>query len=216
MRLTVAVFVFLALTLGAFAEPTTWTLSGLTLNDGVTASGSFTFDPDAGTACSTASSPCGTYSSVDITTTAGGGLSAETYSFVCHQNVAGCTGLSPDSTEVLFLTSNSADQTGLPGLAFFFARGGALPPAGLTDAGGTIDVSNSSLSVGAVEEAICSDAACTGPSSPFVASIAGSVVATPEPSYTLLLGVCLAGLGLAGFYRRRAFGRNQGQRLGSS
>lgn len=206
MRLTAAVFALFTLALSAPAEPITWTLSGVTLQDGVTASGSFTFDADAGTACSTGTSPCGTYSSIDIATTAGGGLSAETYLYACGEDVPTCTGVSPDSTEVLLLTSSAANQSGLPGLALFFTGSGATPPAGLTDAGGTIDVSNSSSSVGVVVEGICNDAACSAPSSPEVSSTAGSVVAvtTPEPSYTMLVGVCLASLGLIGFYRRRA------------
>ena len=202
MRLTYTVFALLTLALNASAEPITWTLSGVTLTGGVTASGSFTFDADAGTACSTTSSPCGTYSSIDITTTAGGGLSAETFLFACGQDVATCTGVKPDSTEVLFLTSSAANQGGLAAIAFFFTGVGAIPPAGLTDAGGTLDVSNSSLAVGAVQEAICLDAACSQPTNPAVVSTAGSVVATPEPSYMLLLVTCLAGLCLVRFRRR--------------
>src|ERR1700683_2077732 len=68
-----------ALSLAAYAGPVTWTLSGVAFSDGITASWSFTFNADAGTACSTGSTPCGAYSNVDITTTAGGGFPAETF-----------------------------------------------------------------------------------------------------------------------------------------
>ena len=39
----------------AKALPVTWYLNGVVFNDGGTASGSFNFDPDAGTPCSTGS-----------------------------------------------------------------------------------------------------------------------------------------------------------------
>lgn len=145
MRPTCTIFSLLALALAASAMPVNWTLSGVTLNDGVTVNGTFTFNPDSGTACTGGTTPCGTYSNVDITTTTGGGLAGTTFLDVCETDVPSCTGLSPDSTEVLFLTSNAANQTGLLAIAFFFTGVGAFPPAGLTDAGGIIDVSNSSL-----------------------------------------------------------------------
>lgn len=146
------------------------------------------------------------YSDIDITTTAGGGLPAETFLYACGADVPSCTGLIPDSTEVLLLTSVAVDQTGLPAIAFFFTGVGGFPPAGLTDAGGTFDVSASSDSVGAVEEGLCNDAVCTGPSGPTVVSTSG-VVGTPEPSSALLLGASLAGLGLL---RLRRFYRSRG------
>ena len=186
-----AMFALLALSQTALAVPVTWTLDDVTLQDGVTASGSFVFNADTDT-----------YSSVDITTTAGGGLSAETFLFTCGQDVPTCTGVSPNSTEALFLTSSAANQTGLAGIAFFFTGAGGVPPAGLTDAGGTVDVSNSSSSVGFVQEAICLDASCSSPESPSVVVTAGSVVAStgvPEPSSVLLLGAALLGLGLIRF-----------------
>ncbi len=198
---TVLTLLTLGLALSASAAPITWTLSGVTLGGGITASGSFTFNADAGTACSGATTPCGTYSNVDITTTAGGGFGAATFLYTCGQDVATCNGFSPDSTEALFLTSNASNQIGLLGIDFFFTALGVKPPAGLTDAGGTIDVSNSSLSVGAVIEGLCSNPACS-PLGSQEFSTAG-LVSSPEPSSALLLGASLAVLGLARFYRSR-------------
>jgi hypothetical protein len=172
--LTLVTLVFL-LTVSAKAEPLTWYLSGVTFDDGGTATGGFNFDPDAGTPCRTGASPCGMFSNVDIKTTTGGTRTGATYMFVCGQDVPTCTGVSPDSTAVLNLTTSAANQTGLPAFALFFTGVGGVPPAGLTDFGGTIDVSNSSSSVGAGLEASCSDAACSAPAPPQRATVAGVV-----------------------------------------
>jgi hypothetical protein len=117
------------------ASPILWTLNGVTLTDGGTVSGTFTFNPDTGTPCGSVS-PCGTYSNVNIVTTNGSSRTGVTYSFVCGQSVVSCTGVSPNSTEVLFLTSNVANQAGAPALALFFTGINGLPPRGLTDSGG--------------------------------------------------------------------------------
>ncbi len=123
MRTTLTILAVLTLALTASAMPVTWTLTGIVLNGGVaTATGSFTFDADAGTACSTTLSPCGTFSNVDITTSLGGGLPAETFLYTCGTDVPTCTGASPDSTEALFLTSTNPNQTGMVALAFFFTE----------------------------------------------------------------------------------------------
>jgi hypothetical protein len=128
MRLCLTVVVFaLLLNIAATAEPLTWYLSGVVFNDGGSASGGFTFDPDAGTPCSTGASPCGLYSNVVIQTTAGATLPGATYTFVCGQDVPTCTGVSPDSTMVLHLTTKAADQTGNAAFALFFT-GVARPP----------------------------------------------------------------------------------------
>ena len=182
----------LLLAVAGRASPVTWILNGVTLSDGGTASGTFTFDPDARTACGSNSSPCGVYNHVQILTTNGTSRTGVTYSFVCEQDVAACTGISPDSTEVMFLSSNSANQAGNPALALFFTGTGALPPRGLTDAGGTLDLSNTSGSVGSVDEGTCINASCSQPGSPIRFSTAGSVTAVPEPAASLLW---IAGLG---------------------
>jgi hypothetical protein len=183
MRLTRTILVLIGLSVTASAGPILWTLDGVTFAGGGAASGSFDFDADTGL-----------YSNVDITTTTGGGVTGATYLFTCGQDVASCTGVSPNSTEALFLATNVADETGLPAIAFFFTGIGGAPPQGLTDNGGTIDISNSSLSVGAVQEALCSNAACSGPAAPSRSSDAGTVVA-PEPSSMLLVGMAVLLLG---------------------
>jgi hypothetical protein len=161
---------------GANAMPLTY-LVNVTFGDGGTAIGSFTFDPLAGTPCNTGASPCGRFYNVNIVTTTGTVRTGVTYHFVCGQDVPTCTGVSPDSTQVLTLTSAAGNQAGLPALALFFTGVGAVPPAGLTNPGLLpIDLSNSSLSVGAVLEGTCIDAACSAPTPPTRTSVAGQAI----------------------------------------
>jgi hypothetical protein len=178
-RLTLCSLTLVLLSSAANASVLTWYLNGVKFDDGGTASGSFNFDPDGGTPCSTGATPCGRFSNVSITTTSGSTRTGATYTFVCGQDVPTCTGVSPDSTAVLNLTSSAANQTGLPAFALFFTGVGGTPPQGLTDFGGTIDVSNSSASVGAGLEASCADAACSAPAPPTRITVAG-VVASSE------------------------------------
>jgi hypothetical protein len=181
-----SVLILISLSLTASAGPILWTLEGVTFAGGGTASGSFDFDADTGL-----------YSNVDIVTTTGGGVTGATYLFTCGQDVPTCTGVAPNSTEALFLTSNAVSQSGLQAIAFFFTGVGGSPPQGLTDLGGVIDISNSSLSVGAVQEASCFDAACSQPTAPSRVDNAGVVVSAPEPSSALLVGMAIMLLGFA-------------------
>lgn len=185
-RGTYSMVALISLCVAANASPIVWVLNGVALSDGGTANGTFTFNPDSGAPCGSFS-PCGTYSNVNIRTTTGSSRTGASYMFVCGESVAACTGVSPDSTEVLFLASNATNQSGDQALAFFFTGLGDFPPQGLTDAGGIIDISSSSGSVGAVREANCANAACTLPAGTVRYSTAGTVSATPEPATWLLL-----------------------------
>jgi len=147
----------------ASGYPIAYSLVGVQFNDGGTASGSFIFDPDTGL-----------YSNVNITTTDGSARSGATYTYVCGQDVASCTGVAPNSTELLNLTTTDADQTGKPGLALFFTGVGSTQGLGTAT---QFDISNSSPSVGAGQEAACKDAACSQPTDPSRVTIAGFVVA---------------------------------------
>jgi hypothetical protein len=167
-RLTLCLLTLILLSSAANASVLTWYLNGVKFDDGGTASGSFNFDPDAGTPCSTGATPCGRFSNVSITTTTGSTRTGATYTFVCGQDVPTCIGVSPDSAGVLTLTSTAANQTGMPAFALFFTGGGG-PPQGLTDFGGTIDVTNNGL------EASCVDAACSAPTPPTRVTVAGVV-----------------------------------------
>jgi hypothetical protein len=135
----------------AWAVPQTWTLFGVMFDDGGTASGSFTFDPDTNT-----------YSAVNVTTTSGASRTGATFAFVC---TAPCTGIAPPGPgAVLMLTTSSAgDQTGLPGMSMRFQS----PLSNVPDKGVAIDTGL---------EATCSDAGCSNPVDPVRRIIAGHVV----------------------------------------
>jgi hypothetical protein len=192
--------VAMSLTVGhAMAEPVLWKLSGVTFGDGATASGSFYFDPDAGTPCGPGTFVCGQFSDVDIVTTAGsagdgGSFSGATYQYVCGTDDAACQGTQPASNNVTFLTSNVSDQTGLTSLFFRFTGDTGTPPAGLTDAGGTV-ILGDSLTTGYVFEATCLDASCDTTVNPDRTNNAGELIGTvPEPSGLLLVGFAIAAL----------------------
>jgi hypothetical protein len=124
---------------------------------------------------------------VRVVTTTGTTRTGATYTFVCGQDVPTCTGAAPDSTEVLNFTSTAADQTGMPAFALFFTGIGGTPPQGLSSYGENIDISNSSLSVGAGQEASCSDPACSIPGPPSRATVAGQVANASLPYEQQLL-----------------------------
>lgn len=94
--------------------PLVWTLSGVTFNDGGTASGFFTFDASTLT-----------YSGIAVATTAGTTRGAASYAF--------SSPVSDATTLLMFTTNPASDQTGLP--AFGLAFGSSL-----TNAGGTSSI----------------------------------------------------------------------------
>jgi hypothetical protein len=127
-----AALVLCLLPLTASAVPVLWTFSGATFSDGGTASGSFVYDADTNT-----------YSSVNITTTAGSVLlTGANLLYVAP-------GLPASSADVLTVASGAANLTGVRGFALSFS------PA-LSDLGGTVSLTGL--------EATCADATCSAPS----------------------------------------------------
>jgi hypothetical protein len=124
MRYALKGILFLLFGLSAFSVPASagpilWTLSGITLQDGATATGSFDFDADTGL-----------FSNI-LVTIAGGTLSPSlqgTYTFA-DPGGAGFEAIA------LLLDAPVPDNTGNPAFALI------VPPPGMTDAGGT-DLTN--------------------------------------------------------------------------
>jgi len=178
----------------AFATPITYDLVGVKLDDGGSLSGAFTFNADAPTACSTHASPCGTYSNVNITVT-GGSYAGDIFKYVLDA--------SPDSTAVNFLTVTSgSDLNGLPVLAFRFTGSVTDPPNGLSDAGGSFLIDQSS-GAGLAQITTCAESGCDIVNGPFSVANAGSVksqaTTVPEP---LTLSLFATGLAVAFAFRR--------------
>jgi hypothetical protein len=99
--LMVCLFAFL-LAFGVNAQTLTWTLSGVTFDDGGTGSGSFNYDASTNT-----------YSNVNITTTSGSKQPGASYSVVITQISA------PEFLVVV--TTTAANLLGTPGLSLQFA-----------------------------------------------------------------------------------------------
>lgn len=166
-RFAVLTMAVLFMALAASAQPTVYYLQNVTFSDGGTASGTFTYDATTNR-----------YSNVNVTTTAGTVRTAgATYLYVCGQDVPTCTGVFPDETGSLNLTTNAADQTGLPGFALFFL----IPMS--TYSGFDYGIGPNQLSSGT--EANCSNASCAGAAAPVRFTTAGSIVQT-EPSMLML------------------------------
>src|ERR1051326_2147724 len=109
-KLLISFALFVSCITPALAIPITWNLSGVTFADGGTASGSFVYDADTNV-----------YSFVNVTTTNGSSRTGATYHFVCGQDVPTCTGVNPATSGIyLNLTSNAANQTGLPAFSVAF------------------------------------------------------------------------------------------------
>lgn len=207
--LLVASFSLLAST--ATAAPVYWTLSNVNFDFGGSASGSFTFDPDAGTPCSGGNSPCGVYSNVNIVTTTGTQLPGATYHYVCEQDVPTCTVAPSDSTLAVFLASNASNQSGDPGIELFFTgTNNPTPPSGLTDAGGIVSVDGSDFkTVGIIREfGGCAGSPCNqfqGFSRSSDSGVINGTVGVPEPGTWELL---LVGAAVIFGMRRRPISMN--------
>ena len=153
--------------------PVTWTLSGVTFDDGGTASGSFVYN-----------AATNTVSSINVETTAGTTFGGTTY-------VALDPGFDPLAFDIVLVPNASlADLTGTMYLDLEF------PIPGLTNSGGIVGL----LDIGS--EGLCANAACDAPADSPMRMITGGevvspTVATPEPSAFLLLSVglvCLVGV----------------------
>ena len=100
----------------ASADGVTWDLSGVTFDDGGTASGSFVYDADTNTV-----------NDIDIVTTAGTAFGGATYT-------GSDPAFGPFPDQLVVVTDASlADFTGTPVLNLLFLDS-------LTDAGGTVDL----------------------------------------------------------------------------
>ena len=212
LRLLVPTLVLLLSAAAAQAVPVRWTLTDVAFGDQTPLTGSFVFDADAGTPCSSGAPVCGLFSDVAIDAGAGGGFNAASFRYTCVTDVPTChtVGIGPGSVSAPFLTSNAGDQAGLYVLALSFVPATDTPPAGLTDAGGVLGIGGIS-GQGGGQQATCADAACTGPGAPFRLIVAGTLVGTPipEPGSLALL---LSGLGVTGLLRRPAGRHTSGPR----
>jgi PEP-CTERM motif len=166
-----ALFVLFCVPSIASADGVPWVLTGVTFDDGGTASGSFVYD-----------ALTNTYSAINVTTTAGITFAGATYTSL--SNVAGSS-----NTGFLF-GPNSGDLTGASFLMWLF-------DAPLTNSGGIVQVSlpppTDSI------EALCANSDCSTFSSRSVTGgeVVGTAVATPEPATFSLVGMGLVAL-LAG------------------
>ncbi len=166
-----ALFVLFCVPSIASADGISWVLTGVTFDDGGTASGSFVYD-----------AVTNTYSAISVTTTTGATLAGATYTSL--SDIAGSS-----STGFLFGPNNSSDLTGASFLMWLF-------DAPLTNSG-VVQVSlpppTDSI------EGLCISSDCLTFSSRTVTGgeVVGTAVATPEPATFSLVGMGLVAL-LAG------------------
>jgi hypothetical protein len=158
----------------ALATTVQWTISGATFEDGGTLTGSFTYDFTNNT-----------ISSISVTTTAGGGFPAATFTTLLPTIL-----VNPNYIPLLTpACTPSVNCTGMPALALAFATP-------ITAAGGSV-----ALDLGNGTQRTCTNAACTSVAAPgqrFLKTgvVAGTVLATGIPvlsnSALMSLGLMLA------------------------
>ena len=164
-----------------FAAPVTWYLSGVQFADGGTGSGSFSYDASSNT-----------FSSINITTTAGSAGPGGHY-IVINASVT------QDASHVRVVTLASGDLNLTPSLALVLA-------SAMTNAGGTISITPDTVST--YTEFRCESATCNS-TSQVRRLTAGSITTTlPGAPVPPTLPLAIVGLGstaiLAG--RRKLLG----------
>jgi hypothetical protein len=143
--------------ISANATPVVWNLSGVTFEDGGTASGSFSYDADTTT-----------YSAISISTTAG---TAITTAMDYDVTNAGCLNL--DEIICFLNVADGPDYTGDLGVTF------AWLGTPLTNAGGTVTLTGG-------REYTCENATCSTVGAPLRLLDAGSITTNPAaPTYSV-------------------------------
>lgn len=181
-----AVGLLLASAGSTLAAPITWSLFGVTLDDGGVASGTFVYDADTNT-----------FSAVNIITT-GGGQPGAAYTQI--GGVYGGAGLpvAADRVGVLTLSGPGVGQRNL----------NLQLVSGMTNAGGLIVIRPTSVFSA---EVTCADAPCATPGAPLRGVSAGAVTSFPLPPATIptlgewaliLFGLTLAGMATVTVMRR--------------
>jgi hypothetical protein len=157
VQYTALVSILAFFSLSAHATPVVWNLSGVTFEDGGTASGSFTYDADTGA-----------YSAISISTTAGTVITTAMDYDVTN---AGCLDL--DEIICFLNVADGPDYTGDLGVTF------AWLGTPLTNAGGTVTLTGG-------REYTCENATCFTVGAPLRLLDAGSITTNPAaPTYSV-------------------------------
>ncbi len=157
----------------ACATPVLWTLSGVTFNDGGTASGSFLYNADTNA-----------FTSINVTTTPGSNFSGAAYIAFSPSHS------STNGGELFFVTASSGNLSNTPSLFLDLS-------SPMTNGGGTISFITSFVAAGTGDdwfEGQCIGSTCAG-GTILRDLTGGEIVSTPEPNsfwpMLLLLGLAL-------------------------